>query len=67
MRMIVTPLTASPARIARWTGTTFDGKTFFEELSSRGVKMPAGFDGDKFFAEIASRGVSMPAMIVMQK
>ena len=36
----------------------FDGKKFFDELSSRGFKSPAGFDGKKFFEELQSRGFS---------
>ena len=34
----------------------FDGKKFFDELSSRGIKAPAGFDGKKFFEEQQARG-----------
>ena len=38
--------------------TQFDSKKFFEELSSRGVSMPANFDAKRFFDELSSRGVS---------
>ena len=36
----------------------FDGKKFFDELSSRGWKSPASFDGKKFFEDLSSRGWS---------
>lgn len=40
----------------------FDGKKFFEELSSRGVNTK-GLDANKFFEELAAKSVSSKAPI----
>ena len=39
----------------------FDGKKFFDELSSRGWASTNKIDGKKFFDELSSRGWSAPA------
>ena len=51
-------LAASSIALAQTPAPAFDGKKFFDELSSRGYKSPAGFDGKKFFDELSSRGYS---------
>ena len=49
-------LALASTAFAQQPAPAFDGKKFFEELSSRGFKSPAGFDGKKFFEELQSRG-----------
>ena len=51
-------LAFSSLALAQQPTAAFDGKKFFDELSSRGFKSPAGFDGKKFFEELQSRGFS---------
>lgn len=51
-------LAFSSLALAQQPTAAFDGKKFFDELSSRGFKSPAGFDGKKFFEELSSRGFS---------
>ena len=58
MASAVGMLALSTIAFAQQPTAAFDGKKFFDELSSRGFKSPAGFDGKKFFEELSSRGFS---------
>lgn len=59
-------LMASGLAQAQTAAGAFDGKKFFEELSSRGVNTK-GLDAGKFFEELASKAVSSKALIDPQK
>ena len=51
-------LVASGLAQAQTAAGAFDGKKFFEEISSRGVNSKAPIDARKFFEELSSRGVN---------
>ena len=59
-------LVASGLAQAQSAAGTFDGKKFFEEISSKGVNTK-GLDASKFFEELASKGVSSKAPIDPKK
>lgn len=59
-------LVAAGLAQAQSAAGAFDGKKFFEEISSRGVNTK-GLDANKFFEELASRGVSSRAPIDAKK
>ena len=59
-------LVAAGLAQAQSAAGAFDGKKFFEEISSSGVNTK-GLDANKFFEELASRGVSSRAPIDAKK
>lgn len=44
------------AAVGQQQTAAFDGKKFFDDLSTRGWKSPAAFDGKKFFDDLSTRG-----------